>query len=261
MNQENRRKYLIECLLAEKSEYGEIAIPENISDQKQLLRGLMNIRPAQDVDESFLRVQDEYLTEEIKLKGITDISDLTPVENGIYLWQGDITTLRCDAIVNAANSGMTGCYVPCHGCIDNAIHTFAGVKLRKECLELMATQGHEEPAGMAKITKAYNLPCRYILHTVGPIISGRLDNHDEELLRSCYESCLRLATDNGIRNIAFCCISTGEFHFPNKRAAEIAVQTARGFREENDGIEVIFNVWKDIDLEIYQGLLGQSNEA
>ena len=195
--------------------------------------------------------------QEIAEKGITDLADLTPAEPGIYLWQGDITTLRCDAIVNAANSGLTGCYVPCHGCIDNAIHTCAGIQLRQKCAEIMARQGHDEPTGQAKITPAYNLPCKYVLHTVGPIVSGRLTKRDEELLASCYRSCLHLAEEHGARSVAFCCISTGEFHFPNGRAAEIAVETVREYRKTaHSEIEVIFNVFKDIDDRLYRALLG-----
>ena len=182
----------------------------------------------------------------------TDIADLEQIEEGIYLWQGDITTLRCDAIVNAANSGMTGCYCPCHGCIDNAIHTYAGIQLRLECAEIMEKQGYAEPTGKAKITKAYNLPCKYVLHTVGPIISGRVAKKDEELLASCYRSCLELSRENGVKSVACCCISTGEFHFPNDRAAEIAVETVRKCKSD---IEVIFNVFKDTDYEIYRRLL------
>ncbi|MCH5299755.1 MAG: protein-ADP-ribose hydrolase, partial [Ruminococcus sp.] len=171
-----------------------------------------------------------------------------------YLWQGDITTLRCDAIVNAANSGMTGCYAPCHGCIDNAIHTYAEVQLRLECARQMRLQGHEEETGKAKISPAYNLPCKFVLHTVGPIISDRVTKRDRELLASCYRSCLELAEQNGVKNIAFCCISTGEFHFPNDLAAEIAVETVKQYR---GNMEVIFNVFKDFDYEIYRDLLGK----
>ena len=230
-----------------------MAIPQNESEQNQLLRSLMNIRHPQSIGDDFLTVQDEYLKAETEAKGITDITDLTPIEDGIYLWQGDITTLGCDAIVNAANSGMTGCYSPCHACIDNCIHTFAGIQLRLECAEIMERQGFAEPTGKAKITKAYNLPCKYVLHTVGPIISSRVTERDEELLASCYRSCLELARENGIKSVAFCCISTGEFHFPNERAAEIALKTVRKYRGE---IEVIFNVFKDIDKRIYERLLG-----
>ena len=256
MNQIERRKFLIQELLKENPEYKGMEIPLNEDAQSNLLRGLMNIRRPKAISDDFLTVQDEYLQEETARKGITELADLEPVSNGIYLWQGDITTLRCDAIVNAANSGMTGCYAPCHGCIDNCIHTYAGVQLRLACAKIMQKQGHEEETGKAKITSAYNLPCKYVLHTVGPIVSGLLTMTDQELLSSCYRSCLELAEENNVKSIAFCCISTGEFHFPNDKAAEIAVQTVKDYRElTKSNMEVIFNVWKDIDYEIYRGLL------
>lgn len=257
MNQEERRLYLIRELLHEQPRFRNIEIAKDHAEQKKLLRSLMNIRMAAPISEAFLQTQDEYLKEEIKSKGITDIRELKPVEEGIYLWQGDITSLRCDAIVNAANSGMTGCYQPCHNCIDNCIHTYAGIQLRNVCNDIMEKQGHEEPTGQAKITPAFNLPCKYVLHTVGPIVQGQLTEKLEEMLASCYRSCLELADENAVKNIAFCCISTGVFMFPNERAAEIAVQTVRDYRrEKNSGIEVIFNVWKDVDYEIYRELLG-----
>ena len=257
MNQSERRNYLIDSLLEEKKEYKKIILPQSAGEQKALLRSLMNVRMAAPISEVFLQIQDEYLKEETKRKGITDISVLKPVEEGIYLWQGDITTLKCDAIVNAANSGMTGCYQPCHNCIDNCINTYAGIQLRNACAKIMEKQGYEEPTGRAKITPAFNLPCKYVLHTVGPIIQGHLTKRHEELLASCYRSCLELADENDVKSMAFCCISTGVFMFPNERAAEIAVQTVRDYRKEkNSGIEVIFNVWKDVDYEIYRELLG-----
>ena len=256
MTQTERRAFLIQRLLSEQERYADIGIPEEKEEQKRLLRSLFNIRMPKDMDGEFLSIQDEYLQGEIAENGITDFKDLDPVSEGIYLWQGDITTLRCDAIVNAANSGMTGCYVPCHKCIDNCIHTFAGVQLRLECAEQIRKQGHEEKTGKAKITPAYNLPCKYVLHTVGPIVSGGLTQRDRELLASCYQSCLELAEKKEVKSIAFCCISTGEFHFPNDKAAEIAVQTVRRYREqENSDMEVVFNVFKDVDYQIYRKLL------
>lgn len=256
MTQTERRMYLIRRLLSEQEEYTGIHIPVDEEEQKRLLRSLFNVRMPKDIDNEFLTIQDDYLQEEISEKGITDLGDLTPVSDGIYLWQGDITSLRCDAIVNAANSGMTGCYIPCHRCIDNCIHTFAGIQLRTACAEQMREQGKEEETGKAKITPAYNLPCKYVLHTVGPIISGKLTQNDRELLASCYQSCLELAEKRGVKSIAFCCISTGEFHFPNDKAAEIAVQTVRRYRQqENSGMEVVFNVFKDVDYQIYRELL------
>ncbi|MDB2130099.1 protein-ADP-ribose hydrolase [Enterocloster clostridioformis] len=256
MTQAERRNYLIRELLAEQPQYRELSAPASAVGQKQLLRSLMNVRPPRTVSENFLAVQDEYLREELEQKGVTDLADLTPISAGIYLWQGDITTLRCDAIVNAANNGMTGCYVPCHGCIDNCIHTYAGVQLRQECAAIMREQGREEETGRAKITRAYNLPCKYVLHTVGPVITGPLTGQDEKLLAACYRSCLELAEQHGLESVAFCCISTGEFHFPNDRAAEIAVQTVREYQtDQNSKIQVIFNVFKDVDYQIYRNLL------
>ena len=256
MTQREKREFLIQKLIDEQPQYQDLKIPSGEAKQKTLLRSLMNVRPPCPIGDDFLTVQNAYLREETARKGITDITDLTPVEPGIYLWQGDITTLKCGAIVNAANSGMTGCYVPCHGCIDNAIHTYAGVQLRLTCAEMMEKQGHEEPTGQARLTPAYNLPCDYVLHTVGPIIYGRVTRQDREMLVSCYRSCLELAQKNGIGSVAFCCISTGEFHFPNRQAAKIAVDTVRQYRGNT---EVIFNVFKDVDYEIYRAFLERAS--
>lgn len=256
MNQNERRIFLIQELLKENKRYEDMEIPQDFEEQRALLHALMNVRIAKNVDDEFIKVQDEYLQEETKRKGIVDIDDLKPIKDGIYLWQGDITTLRCDAIVNAANSGMTGCYVPNHRCIDNCIHSFAGVQLRLECDEIMTKQGYGEPTGQAKITKSYNLPCKYIIHTVGPIINGKLTSEDCDLLESCYKSCLELVVKNNLDSIAFCCISTGEFHFPNDKAAQIAVKTVEEFMKKETSLKkVIFNVFKDMDKEIYRKLL------
>ena len=256
MNQSERRLFLIQSLLRENPEYRDVSIPADTDTQRQLLRGLLNIREPRRIDTDFLQIQDEYLQEETVAKGITDAADLVPLQPGLYLWQGDITTLQCDAIVNAANSGMTGCYCPNHGCIDNAIHTYAGVQLRLACAEIMDRQGHPEPTGQAKITPAFDLPCRYVLHTVGPIVSGRVTAQDKELLASCYRSCLEMAAEKGLESVAFCCISTGEFHFPNEQAAEIAVQTVKAFLKKQTSVKkVIFNVFKDMDKKIYERLL------
>lgn len=275
MDQKERRIYLIEKLLQENTEQEPVSmlgenrkkirgfmlqddasVPQDEEEQKRLLRGLMNVRYPKKCAPAFLQIQDEYLKEEIAGKGITDCEDLIPAAEGLYIWQGDITTLRCDAIVNAANSGMTGCYVPNHSCIDNCIHTFAGMELRWTCAEIMGRQGHEEPTGKAKITPAFNLPCRYVLHTVGPIVQGWLTERDCELLKSCYRSCLSLAREYGLKSVAFCCISTGVFCFPAEKAAEIAVETVKEFQAENPGIDkVIFNVFKDEDKRIYERLL------
>lgn len=255
MNREEKLLYLIRYLLSEDSGYKDIAVPRDSSQQFDLLRSLMNVRPPKPVSEDFLEVQDEFLKGEILSKGIADISELNPVKKGIFLWKGDITTLKCGAIVNAANSQMLGCFRPCHGCIDNAIHTFAGVQLRAECADIMAKQGHDEPTGTAKLTSAYNLPCGHIIHTVGPVVSGQLNDTHCRQLESCYRSCLETAERNEIKSIAFCCISTGVFEFPQKRAAEIAVDTVTNFLKSHD-IEVIFNVFKQEDLDIYSRILG-----
>lgn len=256
MNQAERRLYLIRSLLREKIEYREIAIPSDAEGQKRLLRSLMNVRLPRPIDGEFLSVQDEYLKEELERSGITKLSDLIPVNGDLYLWQGDITKLTCGAIVNAANSGMTGCYVPCHACIDNCIHTYAGVQLRLECAQLMQKQGFEEQTGQAKITRAYNLPCNYVIHTVGPVIEGDVTAENERQLASCYRSCLELAEENEIESIAFCCISTGVFHFPNELAARIAVDTVMLYKAETGSrMKVVFNVFKDKDKEIYEKLL------
>ncbi len=256
MNQSEKRLFLIQSLLNERPSCQKQIIPADSERQKILLRGLMNVRRPVRIGADFLQVQDAYLQDETAAKGITDIADLTPIQPGLYLWQGDITTLKCDAIVNAANSGMTGCYIPNHRCIDNAIHTFAGVELRLTCEQLMEQQGYPEPTGQAKITPAFNLPCRYVLHTVGPIISGIVTREDKELLASCYRSCLELAAENGLESVAFCCISTGEFHFPNELAAEIAVRTVKEFFKKQTSVKkVIFNVFKDLDKAIYEKLL------
>lgn len=262
MTQDERLEYLIKYLLAEKREYEGTVIPESVGERRRLLRALMNVRAPSAIGVDFLAVQDEYLQARLTERGVQRVENLTPVEPGIYLWQGDITTLAADGIVNAANSGMTGCYVPNHGCIDNAIHTYAGIQLRLECacIEcacIMAAQGHEEPTGMAKITNAYNLPARRVLHTVGPIVRGAPTLRDCELLASCYRSCLELAAEHALESIAFCCISTGEFGFPNRPAADIAVKTVRDFRARTGSeMKVIFNVFKDKDYEIYADHLG-----
>ena len=256
MTQAQRRLLLIQSLLKENPAYRDLGIPAEPESQRQLLRGLLNLRAPQHADADFLLMQDAYLQGETAAKVITDIADLTPIQPGLYLWQGDITTLKCDAIVNAANSGMTGCYIPNHRCIDNAIHTYAGVQLRRYCAEMMERQGHPEPTGQAKLTPAFDLPCKYILHTVGPIVDHRVTRREEALLASCYRSCLQLAEEKGLESVAFCCISTGVFHFPNQRAAEIAVHTVESFLAGSTSVKkVIFNVFKDTDKAIYRQLL------
>ena len=256
MNQDERRKYLIEELLKEQKQYRDIELPQSEEGQRRLLRSLMNVRMPGRISIDFLKEQDIYLKQINEERGIVRIEDLKPVQPQIYIWKGDITRLNAGAIVNAANSGMTGCYQPCHNCIDNCIHTYAGIQLRNKCAEIMELQGCEEPTGQAKITPAYNLFCDYIIHTVGPIVRGRLTAKHEKQLESCYESCLRLADSYNISSIAFCCISTGVFMFPNERAAQIAVDTVKKYKKDNESnIKVIFNVFKDIDEQIYRKIL------
>ena len=244
---------LIEMLCFER---GEKVPTLNDNEKFDYFRALVNIRIPKPISETFLQLQDEYLQDELKSHSITDIENLSPVQEDIYIWQGDITKLKCDGIVNAANSQMLGCFCPNHGCIDNAIHTFAGVQLRLKCAEIMRKQMHEEPTGKAKITLGYNLPCKFILHTVGPIVYGKLTKKNEQQLAECYRSCLTLADQNGLQSLAFCCISTGEFCFPNERAAEIAIQTVKTYKQETKSkIKIVFNVFKEVDYAIYTRLL------
>ena len=247
-------------LLKEMPEYREQAerFPADDASQRRLLRSLMNVRPPMPLDPAFLKVQNELLSAEREEKGVVDAMALPTVRSDprLAVWQGDITRLKADAIVDADNSALLGCFVPCHGCIDNAIHSAAGLQLRDECARLMAAQGHPEPNGRAKLTRGYNLPARYVLHTVGPIVGRWVTWKDRQELAACYRSCLELVAEHSLRSVAFCCISTGEFHFPNREAAEIAVKTVREFLTGNATIErVIFNVFKDIDAEIYRRLL------
>ena len=258
MNQSERRLYLIEALLAERPDGAEIAVPADADAQQRLLRALMNVRTPEPLAPEVLAVQDDYLKQRlIERGGATDVDALT-FRDRIAVWRGDITLLAADAIVNAANDQMLGCFVPGHSCIDNAIHTYAGMQLRGACAQLMDAQGHAEPTGRVKVTPAYNLPSHHVFHTVGPIVPSHNPGPREELLlRRCYESCLAEASRHGLGSIAFCCISTGVFHFPNQRAAEIAVGTVQRYKAETgSGIKVIFNVFKDTDRKIYERLLG-----
>lgn len=260
MTQDERRLYLINALLKERNE--DCEIPDDKKSQKDLLRSLMNIRLPLPVSAVFLQIQDEYLQDVNKERGCTDVCDLKPSERNshLYLWQGDITTLKVDAIVNAANSQLLGCFAPLHACIDNCIHTFAGIQLRLACNELMKKQGHEEGTGLCKITPAFNLPSRYVLHTVGPIIYASVGPREELLLENCYKNCLETASQNQLESVAFCCISTGVFRFPAELAAQIAVETVEMWLLENPEStvkKVIFNVFGNKDLEIYKKVLGQ----
>lgn len=277
MTHEEERVWLIEKLKSENPGYRKIPVPKGEDAQKDMLRMLMNVRMPAPLSSEYIEIQDAYLRKESMLKGIVDEKTLEPCESDprLYIWQGDITRLKVDAIVNAANSGMTGCYQPLHNCIDNCIHSAAGLELRQECALIMDLQGHEEPTGQAKITLGYCLPAKYVIHTVGPIVQGELTDEHRELLRSSYRSCLELAFQNKIRSIAFCCISTGVFMFPADKAARIAVSAAKEFLDEQDrsrdeissyigtenvekydGIEkVIFNVFSDRDRHIYEKIL------
>lgn len=258
MTQEERRLYLIRYLLNEQKRLPRQSIPSSKNEQENLLRALMNVRMPEPISEEFLKIQDEYLQARNKERGIVDSQQLHSVSSDprLYIWQGDITTLKCDAIVNACNSQMLGCFSPLHGCIDNFIHTYAGIELRLHMYDIMNKQGHDEETGQAKITSGYNLPAKYILHTVGPIIQWEVTQKDEELLASCYRECLKLASSKGVESIAFCCLSTGVFRFPQERAAQIAIQTVKEYLKEDPTIkQVIFNVFKDEDLRIYNQLL------
>lgn len=248
-------------LLEEMPEYQEQAreFQQDTASQRRLLRSLMNLRPPMPLPPDFLTAQDALLSAEREEKGVVDAAGLPemPGHPGIVLWQGDITRLRVDAIVDADNDALLGCFCPCHGCIDNAIHSAAGLQLRDECNRIMTAQGCREPAGRAKLTRGYNLPARYVLHTVGPIIRGEVTAADRTVLAACYRACLQLAAERELESVAFCCISTGEFRFPNRQAAEIAVGTVTDFLRGRTTIKrVIFNVFKDLDAELYRELLG-----
>ena len=250
----NRLDFLIDYLLKEDSQYSEMQVPSDLHGKRDLFRALCNVRWPKPVSEEFLRLQDEELQAQLQEKGVVELPDVP-----MQIWQGDITRLKVDAIVNAANSQMLGCFHPLHKCIDNAIHSAAGVQLREECHWLMLQQGREEPTGQAKITKAYNLPCKYVIHTVGPIIpNGIPTDFNKEQLASCYRSIMACADENGLESVAFCCISTGEFRFPNGLAAEIAVKTVKDYllAHPNTSLKyIVFNVFKDVDREIYQRLI------
>ena len=230
-------------------------IPSSLNERQRMMRALMNVWAPKEISTDFLRMQDEELQQQAEDKGVVEIAD-----KGLTIWQGDITRLKVDAIVNAANSQMLGCWAPLHNCIDNCIHSAAGVQLRQECYEQMKAQGHDEQTGSAKITLGYNLPAKHVIHTVGPIISQGLlpTKEQEEQLASCYQSCLDIAEANHLRSIAFCCISTGVFNFPNKRAAEIALATVKEWlatHQSSSINQVIFNVFLDKDYDIYKRLL------
>lgn len=259
MTSPERLDYLIKTLLSENKEYAHIAVPTSVEDRRRLLRALMNVRAPYPASERFIAAQDEELQQQLSEKGVVEADSLEG--NGRYaLWQGDITRLKADAVVNAANSQMLGCFVPLHGCIDNAVHSAAGIQLRIACNEIMRRKGVPEPTGKAVITPGFNLPAGYVIHTVGPIVGGVSPTPEDcRSLASCYRSCLEAADVHELESIAFCCISTGEFRFPNREAAEIAVDTVdRYFSEHHESSirKVIFNVFKDKDRQIYETLIG-----
>jgi O-acetyl-ADP-ribose deacetylase (regulator of RNase III) len=261
----NRLDYLIDYLLKEDPQYYEMEIPSDLQGKRDLFRALRNVRWPKPISDEFLDLQDEELQIQLQEKGVVELNAWRDAINRVstnkqlLVWQGDITRIKVDAIVNAANSQMLGCFHPLHKCIDNAIHSAAGVQLREECYQLMLQQGHEEPTGQAKITKAYNLPCKYVIHTVGPIIpNGIPTEFQQKQLASCYRSIMACADENRLESIAFCCISTGEFRFPNQLAAEIAVQTVKESLTEHPDCsvkQVVFNVFKDADKRIYERIL------
>ncbi len=255
---ENSLYNLIEYLLSERNDLNQIKIPDSYREQRILLRALLNIRLPKPIAQKWIDIQDLELQVQLNEKGVMNFEDIEKKgSDNILLWQGDITRLNIGAIVNAANSQMLGCFIPNHKCIDNAIHSAAGLQLREECNQIMIQQSVEEPTGSAKITKAYNLPANFVLHTVGPIITQQFPTIEQETqLASCYDSCLDLAEKNGVESVAFCCISTGEFRFPNDLAAQIAVNTVKTYLKKSSSIKtVVFNVFKDQDYEIYSGLL------
>ncbi len=251
----NKIKEVIDYLTQESPNFPRMLDINKLTDF-EVYRALVNMRQPLALPREILRLQDEFLQEMIEERGIIDSESLN-YNNNIALWQGDITSLKIDSIVNAANSRMLGCFYPLHACIDNVIQTYAGIQLRLACNEFMQLQNNApEPTGLAKITPAFNLPSRYVLHTVGPIISSSVSQNDKKLLANCYNSCLTLAEEYGLNSIAFCCISTGEFRFPQDLAAEIAIQTVKIYLEENNSdIKVVFNVFKDEDRKIYERLL------
>lgn len=260
---EERLDYLVEAFKADSDNYGDIQIPEDTDGKRRILRSLMNVRMPKDLPEEVLKVQDEYLKERALEKGVVHLTDIPVIRDGLSIWQGDITRLETDAIVNAANSQMLGCFVPMHTCIDNCIHTFAGVQLRMECnskmneLRIKYGRNYEQPTAVPMLTDAYNLPAKKVIHIVGPIVQYRLTPGLEENLADCYRNTLNICAENGLKSVAFCCISTGVFCFPNKRAAEIAVETVTEWLKKNPGMieRVIFNVFKDEDKKYYEELI------
>ena len=261
--QEQRLDDLVEAFKADSVDYKDLQTPVDREGKQRILRSLMNIRMPGEMPDAVLKVQDEYLSGRADEKGIVRLSDIPVIRDGLSIWQGDITRLAVDAIVNAANSQMLGCFVPMHTCIDNCIHTFAGVQLRAECNRQMNVlrerfgRSYEQPTAVPMLTDAYNLPAKKVIHIVGPIVQGCLTSELEKDLADCYRNTLDMCLENGLKSVAFCCISTGVFHFPNKRAAEIAVSTVRDWISSHPKSmeRVIFNVFKEEDRKYYEELL------
>jgi O-acetyl-ADP-ribose deacetylase (regulator of RNase III) len=265
MTKEDMLEALLRGLLEEGWADSRTAIPEDAASKRHLLRMLMNIRPPLPARPELIRLQDRLLTEEPASLGVISPYELptigeafgdagVPFQNQLILWKGDITTLPADAIVNAANSKLLGCFVPHHHCIDNAIHSAAGIQLRLECHAIMNKQGHDEPTGQAKITHGYNLPARYVLHTVGPIIYDSVTERDERLLASCYKACLDTAAErHDIKTVAFCSISTGEYRFPKLLAAKTAKRAVCDWLADPARRldRIIFNVFTQENYDAY----------
>ena len=261
MNQDERCTWLIRQLLREQRWEEQIEIPDQFSQRQHLLRGLMNVRPPWPMHPKWLRIQDDYLQTELNSSVISEAATLPELEPGISLWQGDITKIKADAIVNAANNALLGCFIPNHGCIDNAIHSAAGIQLRLACQTLRENQKMPEPVGQAEITPGFNLPALWVLHTVGPQVRGVLTSRHCEQLAACYTACLQKAAACQLKTLVFCCISTGEYHFPSQTAAQIAIRTVRTFLRKNDEpLKVVFNVFRDHDAQLYRAGLGCAEE-
>lgn len=245
---------LIEILCEERGEN----VPALSEMQKpDFFRALCNVRPPIKASDEFIKLQDSYLSAKTQERGIVDV-DTFEYNGGIAVWQGDITRLKCGAIVNACNEKLLGCFIPLHNCIDNAIHSCAGVQLRLDCAAI--TGGKDEPNGKVRVTKGYNLPCDYVFHTVGAKVYKKVTAQNRKDLISCYNSCLDMARRMGLNSIAFCCISTGVYGYPPAEACDVAVSTVKKWQKLYDGdIKIIFNVFKDADRELYERRLGFKN--
>lgn len=261
--QDERLDFLVEAFKADSDDYKDIETPHDNKGKQVLLRSLMNVRMPKKLPDEVIMVQDEYLRERAIEKGVVRLEDIAIRKGKLSIWQGDITRLALDAIVNAANSEMLGCFVPMHACIDNQIHSYAGVELREECYEKMSElrkkygSDYVQATAVPMLTDAYNLPAKKVIHIVGPIVAGKLTSELEKDFADCYSNTLDLCLKHGLRTVAFCCISTGVFNFPQKRAAEIAVETVEKFLKlHTDAMDrVVFNVFKDEDREYYEELL------